>query len=269
MINQNTRFNYLLVIIITVSIFIIWDMYPLWKDYKWRYLLQQSYQTGTSLDKHYQILDNIIHQTGDFEGHIGCSGDKIHFLSEIIKKYSPKRIAEIGFNAGHSSCLFLYSNPNCSVTSFDLCEHKYSLETQDYIKQQFPNRLKIICGDSTQTVPNYKGDYDDDYDDEYGDDYGDDYNEEDDYNNNYRFDLIFVDGGHENNLPYLDLKNSLKNLAKKGSIIIMDDTHYSFLVTQWLKLKYTFTVDSAWEHFLGKNIKQIGSIRGMSLGIVV
>ena len=38
----------------------------------------------------------------------------------------------------------------------------------------------------------------------------------------------------------------------------MDDTHYSFLVTQWLKLKYTFTVDSAWEHFLGKNIKQIG-----------
>ena len=49
----------------------------------------------------------------------------------------------------------------------------------------------------------------------------------------------------------------------------MDDTYYSFLVTQWLKLKYTFTVDSAWEHFLGKNIKQIGSIRGMSLGIVV
>ena len=70
MINQYTRFNYLLIIIIMISLFITWDMYPLWKDYKWRYLLQQSYQTGTDLDKHYQILDSIIHETGDFEGHV-------------------------------------------------------------------------------------------------------------------------------------------------------------------------------------------------------
>ena len=247
MINLFTKFNYLLIIILAISFFIIWDMYPLWKDYQWRYLLQKSFHTETGLDKHYQILDKIIHQTDDFEGHIGCSGDKIGFLKKIIKKYQPLNIAEIGFNAGHSSCLFLYSNPNCRVTSFDLCEHKYSKKTQDYVKNQFPNRLKIICGDSTQTVPNYK-DEDSDYD---------------------SFDLIFVDGGHENNLPYLDLKNSLDNLANKGSLIIMDDTYYSFLVTQWLMLKYTFTVDSAWEHFLGKNIKQIDSIRGMSLGVVV
>ena len=244
MINQNTRFNYLLVIIITVSIFIIWDMYPLWKDYKWRYLLQQSYQTGTDLDKHYQILDNIIHNTGDFEGHIGCSRDKIQFLKGVIKKYLPKKIAEIGFNAGHSSCLFLHTDSNCKVTSFDLCEHKYSGKTQEYIKKQFPGRLDIICGDSTQTVPKYI------------------------HKSKDRFDLIFVDGGHENNLPYLDLKNSLQFLAKKGSLIIMDDTYYSFLVTQWLKLKYTFTVDNAWKAFLDKNIKQIDSIRGMSLGLV-
>jgi len=243
MINQYIQFNYLLPITIAIIIFIIWDMYPLWKDYKWRYLLQKSFHTQTPIDKHYQILDKIIHQSGDFEGHIGCSRDKIEFLSQIIHQYQPNRIAEIGFNAGHSSCLFLYSDPNCNVTSFDLCEHKYSIKTQDYVKQQFPNRLKIICGDSTQTVPKYK--------------------------DSNRFDLIFVDGGHENNLPYLDLKNSLQFLAKEGSLIIMDDTYYSFLVTQWLKLKYTFTVDNAWKTFLGKNIKQIDSIRGMSLGIVV
>lgn len=243
MINQNTRFNYLLIITITISIFIIWDMYPLWKDYRWRYLLQQSYQTGTNLDKYYSILDNIIHQSGDFEGHIGCSRDKIQFLREITEKYHPKRIAEIGFNAGHSSCLFLYSVPNSTVTSFDLCEHKYSDKCQDYVRSQFPNRLNIICGDSTKTIPKLK--------------------------KKYKFDLIFIDGGHENNLPYLDLKNSLQFLARKGSIIIMDDTYYSFLVTQWLKLKYTFTVDSAWQIFLGNKIKHIHSIRGISAGIVI
>ena len=242
MINHYIKFNYLLIVLFLIIILLIWDLYPLWIDYRWRYLLQKSFHTGTSLDNHYEKLDLIIHQSGDFEGHIGCSKDKISFLTKIIKKYNPLNIAEIGFNAGHSSCLFMNTNPNCSVTSFDLCNHKYSKKTQDYLKQNFPNRLKIICGDSTKTIPNF-------------------YTKK-------RFDLIFIDGGHENNIPYLDLKNSLKNLAKKGSLIIMDDTHYSFLVSKWLKLKYTFTVDDAWLKFIDKDIKEIDNIRGMSLGIV-
>ena len=32
---------------------------------------------------------------------------------------------------------------------------------------------------------------------------------------------------------------------------------------------YAFTVDSAWQHFLGKDINQIANIRGMSLGVVI
>ena len=44
---------------------------------------------------------------------------------------------EIGFNAGHSSFLYLISNPNSKITVFDLCEHKYTLPVSNICKVFF------------------------------------------------------------------------------------------------------------------------------------
>jgi len=107
-------------------------------------------------------------------------------------------IMEIGFNAGHSSLLYLLSNPSCNIVVFDLCSHKYTMLCFEYLKTIFPNRLEIYPGDSTVTVPQYYIN-----------------------NPNKRFDLIHIDGCHAADIANKDFYNSLK-LA--NDIIIWDDT---------------------------------------------
>ena len=59
-------------------------------------------------------------------------------------------ICEIGFNAGHSAGVFLISNPQARVISFDLGNFAYSEEQVRYISSLFPNRLTYVKG-NTQT----------------------------------------------------------------------------------------------------------------------
>ena len=73
---------------------------------------------------------------------------------------------EIGFNAGHSSELFL-KYTSAHVTSFDLGEHPYVSHAKEYI-DAYPGRHSLIIGDSTVTVPKCIG----------------------------KYDIIFIDGGH-------------------------------------------------------------------------
>lgn len=107
-------------------------------------------------------------------------------------------IMEIGFNAGHSSLLYLLANPNSKLTIFDICEHKYTMPCFNYLQSLFPNRLTIYPGDSTKTIPQFFKD-----------------------NTNRKFDLIHIDGAHFGDIPNKDFYNSLK-LA--GDVMIWDDT---------------------------------------------
>ena len=112
-------------------------------------------------------------------------------------------IMEIGFNAGHSSLLYLLSNPNSKLTIFDSCEHKYAIPCFKYLRSIFPNRLSIFPGNSTQTVPQFHNKYP-----------------------HTKFDLIHIDGAHFGGIPNRDFYNSLK-LA--SDIIIWDDTQIGTL----------------------------------------
>ena len=227
-----------------VLIFIIYDIYPLFVD-GFRHILGKSYIKNIGeLGNDYEKLDAIVASTGDFEGHIGHWPKKIKLIQEIIKEYNIQNVCEIGFNAGHSAALFL-NNGIKNVTSFDLCEHKYTKECLSYLQKKYPDQLKVICGDSTKTVPKYTGE---------------------------RFDLIFIDGGHFGNIPDQDIANTLKFLAKKDSnksIILMDDISYSYIVKSFGKF-FGFTVDEAWTKYLksGK-IKLIKSVRGLSAGTIL
>ena len=112
-------------------------------------------------------------------------------------------IMEIGFNAGHSSLLYLLANPKSKLTVFDLCEHKYTIPCFQYLQSVFPNRLEMFPGDSTKTVPEFSS-----------------------KNPNTKFDLIHIDGAHVGDIPNKDFYNSLP-LAL--DIIIWDDTQLIFL----------------------------------------
>ena len=113
------------------------------------------------------------------EGHIGQVPEQKRDLTRYVTQPEVRKILEIGFNAGHSSELFLRENTAAHVTSFDLGEHRYVQTAKEYLDRRFRRRHVLVLGDSTQTVPGFES--------------------------NYLFDLIFIDGGHSYEVAKADL----------------------------------------------------------------
>ena len=145
-----------------------------------------------------------------FEGYCQTCPPQVHDLLQITR--GAKRIMEIGFNAGHSSELFL-KYTSAHVTSFDLGEHSYVAHAKEYIDAYYPGRHSLILGDSTVTVPKCIG----------------------------KYDVIFIDGGHDYSVALADLQNA-RQLARKNTIVIMDDTMYT---PEWVH-PYTVGPTQAW-----------------------
>ena len=139
---------------------------------------------------------------------------------------------EIGFNAGHSAELFLSSNKNINLVSFDIGTHEYVKYGKNFIDKTYPGRHTLIIGNSLDTVPKY-------------------IKEE-----NKKFDLIFIDGGHDYYVAKSDLFNC-KELAHNKTIVILDDTINN---NKWVN-SWNEGPNSAWKEAKEMNIiKEIGSI---------
>jgi len=153
-------------------------------------------------------------------------------------------VMEIGFNAGHSAEVFLKNNTTLRLTSFDLGSHSYVPVAKKYIDKLFPERHTLILGDSTVSVPNYVND-----------------------NNTKKFDIIFIDGGHDYDTARTDLENCMK-LSHKDTIVILDDTTY----TLGFESESTIGPTKAWlENLFNNTITEINKKdympgRGMSWG---
>lgn len=153
-------------------------------------------------------------------------------------------VMEIGFNAGHSAEIFLQNNKDLTLTSFDLGSHHYVLPAKEYIDTTYPNRHTLILGDSRTTIPNYVQN-----------------------NKNAKFDIIFIDGGHDYEIANSDMKNCV-HLAHKDTIVIMDDT----IFTSGWEHGYTIGPTRTWTEHLQQNKivelnkKDYCNGRGMSWG---
>lgn len=111
-------------------------------------------------------------------------------------------VGEVGFNAGLSARAFLTANPMSRVVSFDLCETRSGPATRiakQMIDKEFPGRHTLICGDSTITVPAYAQEHPD-----------------------VRFDVVFIDGGHQYETARADIAN-MRALSTPDTAVIMDD----------------------------------------------
>lgn len=179
----------------------------------------------------------------NFEGYSQQVKGQVEFLRNIVNHKSINNVMEIGFNAGHSAEIFLSSNKNINLVSFDIDHHKYVNLGKEFIDKTYPNRHTLIIGNSLITVPEY-------------------FKKE-----NKKFDLIFIDGGHEYNVAKGDILNC-KNLAHDKTIVVMDDTINK---NNWIK-GWNIGPNRAWKEAKDSNmIKEIGNIdfeqgRGQSWG---
>jgi len=178
------------------------------------------------------------------EGYCEQVPKQVDDLIWLIKDKNINNIAEIGFNAGHSANTFLKNNNSLILTSFDLGMYSYVYQGKQYIDANYPNRHTLIVGDSRTTVPAFIN-----------------------ANKQTKFDLIFIDGGHEYDVSKSDLENCF-HLAHKDTIVIMDDT----IFTNGWEAQYTIGPTRAWTEFLSENKvieisrKEYEPYRGMCWG---
>lgn len=186
------------------------------------------------------LIEKKISITEGFTQQIPWQIDDLKLLCK-----NAKTVLEIGFNAGHSSELFLELNPDSKIVSFDLGFYSCVSAGKEYIDNKFPGRHTLILGDSTQTIPKYIQD-----------------------NPGMKFDFIFIDGGHDYLIASADLLNC-KGLANKDTIVAIDDT--IFTCYEWSHF-YNKGPSKAWEEGISNGLveqlesKDYISGRGMSWG---
>ena len=153
-------------------------------------------------------LDEYIIQHGECvtEGHLFFTNTLQHptqqpqyFINLLASHPHIKTIGEIGFNAGHSSELFLKTCPNAHIYSFDIMTHSYAFLGKEYIDLNYPKRHHLITSDSQKTISEYAL-----------------------INRDLKFDLIFLDGGHFYTNIINDIIN-MKAFAHPDTILVIDD----------------------------------------------
>lgn len=154
------------------------------------------------------------------------------------------RVMEIGFNGGHSAEVILKSNATLTLTSFDLGDHDYMKYGKEYIDRAYPSRHTLIVGDSKVTLPKYISE-----------------------NPDVKYDVIFIDGGHDYPTCKSDLHNCMK-LAHKDTIVMVDDTMHT---PKW-SVHWNVEVTQMWNESVSAGIvteiarKDYQPGRGMSWG---
>jgi len=169
------------------------------------------------INLHRQNIKNIVEASGEhLEGNI-FGWDKYDeyetnlFLNKRLNLFnfskSAHTILEIGFNAGHSCLMYLLSNPYSTVQLFDIDIHAYTRPCFVYLDSHFPGRLKICYGDSRQTLTRYIAE-----------------------NIGKVFDMIHIDGSHEEPIVRRDILN-IHHFASQNTVIISDDDDHPHIAS--------------------------------------
>jgi hypothetical protein len=174
-------------------------------------------------------------QATGIEGHSGegVVNDERKIYAFVSKLPCIKTICEIGFNAGHSTIGWLVNNPNAQVLMFDLWGHNYADTAEAFIRNQshlHPDRMRIIKGSSTATVPVFHHANPGFHCDIISIDGGHTYDIAivpvfHHANLGFHCDLISIDGGHAYDIAIVDLQNMFFFANPSFNILLIDDTN--------------------------------------------
>jgi len=117
-------------------------------------------------------------------------------LSEHIEV---KNVLETGFHVGLSAAVIMDIRPDIFTTSFDIFWFDYTRKAKLMLDISYPGRNILIAGNSITSIPTYIK-----------------------LNPLFSPDFIFIDGGHERPIPYLDMY-ILFNYIKAGTWVMIDD----------------------------------------------
>ena len=126
------------------------------------------------------------------------------YYAHLANSEKPRIVCEIGFNAGHSAAVWLMANRNISLLSFDMCSHPYTRPNFDMLVGSAvgKSRATLICGDSRETLPAYIARQANPPE--------------------VLCDIVHVDGGHEGDVPEMDLRH-MRRLSHNHTVLLMDD----------------------------------------------
>jgi len=172
------------------------------------------------------------HNTPVFEGSTSSFLDKVRFLQATVhrdwtsprdgagsqKLAPPKTVCEVGFNAGHSSLMWLMAGAD-RVVSFELGHHNYSHVAAQWLSARFPGRLHVVMGDASQTVPTFHAMFPEE-----------------------RCHIVLIDGGHELEPAWADVVNfkplvhaTPNRASSRGHVLVVDDTDMTHVKAAWAR----------------------------------
>lgn len=100
------------------------------------------------------------HIDDHIEGHLIPSQVSIDAFAEIYSIVQPKRILEIGFNAGHSAFMTLEMLPDVIYRSVDICRHSYTLPNGTMLNKKYGNRFVLLKANSSKIIPSTVSNFD-------------------------------------------------------------------------------------------------------------
>ena len=149
------------------------------------------------VDRVWKVLQSLEKMAQkEFVPSIGPTKGKI--ITEIIKKYNPKIVLEIGTLYGYSAILMANILPvDGKVVTIELNKTNANIARKNMAHAGLPDKIDIAVGNALEVIPKL----------------------------DLIFDLLFLDAAKDEYLKYLKLAEN-KNL-KKGSIVVADNVEVS------------------------------------------
>jgi hypothetical protein len=145
-------------------------------------------------------LNEVLRPFVLVEGFVAQEPEEVKEYVSLARDLYVKTICETGYNAGHSTLLWMLANPEAQVYSFDLGQYPYTIASVAWMEKKFPGRFHFTKGNSVETLPKFIVD-----------------------NPHVRCDVTVVDGGHDFPIASADLLN-MQALASSNGRVILDDT---------------------------------------------